>query len=78
MRITFQVHSDALTKTRLTAKKIGESLNPLIRDHLEGLAGEQHRAEAAEAYKQSALASRYQLNGWQFDRDQINTRTSSN
>jgi hypothetical protein len=78
MRITFRVHSEGLTQARLTAKRIEKSLNQLIREHLEMLAGMQQRVQAAEAYKQSALASRHQLKGWQFDRDQINTRTSSN
>jgi predicted HicB family RNase H-like nuclease len=61
MRITFRVNNDALTQARLTAKRMGKSVNQLIREQLESLAGQQWRVEAAEAYMQSALASRYQL-----------------
>ena len=53
---------------------MGTSLNQLVREHIERLAGADQRATDHKAYEARATAAKGQLNGWKFDREEANAR----
>lgn len=74
MNITLSVDEKVADSARKAAQAMGKSLNQVVRDYLEQLAGaEQLEAELA-AFEQSALSTPGRLNGWRFDREEANRR----
>jgi hypothetical protein len=53
---------------------MGKSLNQVVRDYLEQLAGGARRGQQWEQFEQRCLSSTARLDGWQFDRDEANER----
>ena len=74
MNITLAVDEQVAERARVAVQAMGKSLNQVVRDYLERLAGEKQRAAAADAYAESALQSPGRLRGWTFDREQLHTR----
>ncbi len=74
MNITLSVDERTAERARLAAQAMGKSLNQLVRDYLEQLAGAEQRQTEAESFEASAKASPGRLNGWVFDREQANAR----
>ena len=59
---------------REAAQKLGKSLNQVVRDYLEQLAGSALRGQQWEQFEQRCLQSQARLEGWRFDRDEANER----
>ena len=53
---------------------MGKSLNQLVRDYLEQLAGESRRGQQWSQFEEACLNSKARLDGWQFNRDEANER----
>ena len=53
---------------------MGVSLNQLVREHIERLAGAEQRQADHLAFEARAAASKGKLNGWKFNRDEANSR----
>lgn len=75
MNITLVVDEQLAERARAAAQAMGKSLNQVVREYLERLAGEQQRAELADAYLRSAMQTPGRLNGWKFNREELHDRS---
>jgi len=74
MNITLSVDDEVVESARQRAKVLGSSVNQLVREYLEQLAGKSDPdADAAEFEKLSRLADG-NSRGWKFDRDELHER----
>lgn len=74
MNITLSVDEQVALRAREAAKKMGKSLNQVVRDYLEQLAGSARRGQQWTQFEERCLQSGAQLGGWQFNRDEANER----
>ena len=74
MNITMSIDEQVAQRAREAAQKMGKSLNQVVRDHLEQLAGGSRRAQQGVQFEERCLASDAKLNGWHFSRDEANER----
>lgn len=74
MNITLSVDEQVAQRAREAAKKMGKSLNQVVRDYLEQLAGSAHRGQKWAQFEARCLQSQAQLGGWHFNRDEANER----
>jgi len=74
MNITLSVDEQVAQRAREAAQRMGKSLNQVVRDYLEQLAGGARRGQQWEQFEQRCLSSTVRLDGWQFDRDEANER----
>ena len=72
--ITLSVDEKTVNRAREAAQAMGTSLNQLVREHIERLAGADQRAADHAAYEARVAAAKGQLNGWKFDREEANAR----
>ncbi len=72
--ITLSVDEKIVNRAREAAQAMGTSLNQLVREHIERLAGADQRAADHKAYEARAAAAKGQLKGWKFDREEANAR----
>lgn len=74
MNITLSVDEQVAQRAREAAQKMGKSLNQVVRDYLEQLAGSAQRGQQWEQFEARCLQSGGKLSGWKFNRDEANTR----
>ena len=74
MNITLSVDEQVAARAREAAQKLGKSLNQVVRDYLEQLAGSARRGQQWEQFEKRCLQSQARLEGWRFDRDEANER----
>lgn len=74
MNITLSVDEQVAARAREAAQKLGKSLNQVVRDYLERLAGSARRGQQWEQFEQRCLQSNGHLGDWHFDRDEANER----
>lgn len=74
MNITLAIDEKVAERAREAAKAMGKSLNQAVRDYLEQLAGHAQLDAEIEAFLESTRTTPGNLNGWKFDRDEINER----
>jgi antitoxin component of RelBE/YafQ-DinJ toxin-antitoxin module len=74
MNIILTVDDHVAETARAAASLMGKSLNQVVRDYLEQLAGAEQLPLQLAAFEASALASPGRLTGWGFNRDQANDR----
>ena len=74
MNITLSVDDEVIHRARQQAEALGTSVNQLVRDYLEQLAGTSDReANAAEFERLSRIAPG-NSRGWKFNREEIHER----
>jgi hypothetical protein len=74
MNITLSIDDEVIHRARRQADVLGTSVNQLVRDYLEQLAGRRDPvAEAAEFTRLSRL-SHGNSRGWKFNREEIHER----
>jgi hypothetical protein len=74
VNITLSVEDEVIEAARQRANALGSSVNQLVREYLEQLAGKSDpAADAAEFEKLSRLANG-DSRGWKFDRDELHER----
>jgi predicted HicB family RNase H-like nuclease len=74
MNVTLSVDEEVIRQARRRAEAMGTSVNQLIREYLEQLAGKRNpEADAAEFERLSRL-SNGNSQGWKFNRDEIHER----
>jgi hypothetical protein len=74
MNLTLSVDNEVLESARQRAKVLGTSVNQVVREYLEQLAGKTDpEAGAAEFERLSRLAAG-NSRGWKFDRDELHER----
>lgn len=74
MNITLSVDEQVAQRAREAAQKMGKSLNQVVRDYLEQLAGGARREQLWAQFETRCLQSPAQLKGWRFNRDEANER----
>lgn len=76
MNITLSVDERVAEAAREAARKMGKSLNQLVREHLERLAGQERLQQECDEFVQRCLSGEGggRLNGWKFNREEANAR----
>lgn len=72
MNVTLSVDEKVLARARKKAEALGKSLNQLIRDYLERVAGGDDPERSIEELRK--LSGTGHAKGWRFDRDEIHER----
>ena len=73
MNVTLSIDKQTLARARKRADALGKSINQLIRDYLQQIAGEDD-AEASIA-EFNRLSGKGHSKGWRFNRDEIHERS---
>lgn len=74
MNITLSVDEETVRRAREAAARLGSSLNQLVRDYLEELAGDVSPDDDVEELHELSGRSGGRSRGWRFDRDEIHER----
>jgi hypothetical protein len=75
MNVTLSIDEQLVTRARKKAEALGKSLNQLIRDYLQTLAGGDDPERSIEEFNR--LSGKGDSRGWRFDREEIHSRPSS-
>jgi hypothetical protein len=73
MNVTLSINEQLVERARKRAAALGKSLNQLIRDYLETLAGGDDPERSIDEFKR--LSGRGHSRGGRFDRDEIHERS---
>lgn len=73
--ITLSADERLIEKARREAARRGKSLNQLIRDYLEELAGDRVASNEFERLRELSRLAHGRRGDWQFDRDEIHDRS---
>jgi hypothetical protein len=73
MNLTLSVDEQLVAKARKRASALGKSLNQLIRDYLQTLAGGDNPERSIEEFE--ALSGKGHSRGWRFNRDDLHERS---
>ncbi len=73
MNVTLSVDEQLVARARKKAEALGKSLNQLIRDYLESIAGSDDAERSIEELQR--LSGRGHSRGWRFNRDEIHERS---
>ena len=73
MNVTLSIDEQLVARARKKADALGKSLNQLIRDYLQKLAGGDDPERSIEEFKH--LSGRGNSRGWRFNRDEIHDRS---
>jgi hypothetical protein len=74
MNVTLSVEDEVIQKARQRAEATGTSVNQLIREYLEQLAGKRDRNADAEQFERLSRMSQGNSGGWKFNRDELHER----
>jgi hypothetical protein len=72
MNVTLSIDDQLVNKARKKAEAVGKSLNQLIRDYLQTVAGGDDPERSIEEFKR--LSGKGHSRGWRFNRDEIHDR----
>ncbi|HVO82086.1 MAG TPA: DUF6364 family protein [Terriglobales bacterium] len=73
MNVTLSVDEQLVARARKRAEALGTSLNQLIRDYLQKLAGGDDPERSIEEFRR--LSGKGHSRGWRFNRDEIHERS---
>lgn len=73
MKVTLSIDHRVVERARKRAAAIGKSLNQLIREYLETLAGSDDAERSIEEFNR--LSGRGDSRGWRFNRNQVHDRS---
>ncbi|MBI1896767.1 MAG: MerR family transcriptional regulator [Acidobacteria bacterium] len=74
MNITLSVDEEVLRLARGRAEALGTSVNQLIREYQEQLAGKTDPGAEAEEFERLSRRAQGSSRGWKFDREEIHRR----
>jgi len=74
MNLTLSVDDDVVRKARRNAESLGKSVNQLVREYLEQLAGSGRPEADAEEFARLSRSSGGNSRGWKFNREEIHER----
>jgi hypothetical protein len=75
MNVTLSIDEQLVARARQTAEALGKSLNQLIRDYLQTLAGGGDAERSIEEFKR--VSGQGHSQGWRFNRDEIHSRRNN-
>jgi Family of unknown function (DUF6364) len=73
MNLTLSVDEQLVERARKRANALGKSLNQLIRDYLQTLAGGDTPERSIDEFRK--LSGKGDSRGWRFNRDEIHDRS---
>ena len=73
MNVTLSIDEHVLARARKRAEALGTSVNQLIRDYLQRLAGSDDPGRSVEEFKR--LSGTGRSRGWRFNREEIHERS---
>jgi len=73
VNVTLSIDEQLVARARKKARVLGKSLNELIRDYLQKLAGGDDPERSIEEFKR--LSGRGHSRGWRFNRDETHERS---
>jgi replicative DNA helicase len=73
MNVTLSIDDQLVSRARKKAEAMGKSLNQLIRDYLQSVAGGDNPERSIEEFKR--LSGQGYSRGWRFNRDEIHERS---
>jgi len=73
MNLTLSVDEQLVAQARKRANALGKSLNQLIRDYLQTLAGGDNPERSIDEFRK--LSGKGDSRGWRFNRDEIHERS---
>jgi hypothetical protein len=74
MDITLSVDDEIIQRARGRAETLGTSVDQLIRDYLEQLAGKTDPKQDAEEFEKLSRLARGHSGGWKFNREELHER----
>jgi hypothetical protein len=74
MNVTLSVNDDVILRARRRAEALGTSVNQLVRDYLDQLAGTSDPNEDATEFARLSKLAHGDSRGWKFDRDELHER----
>jgi antitoxin component of RelBE/YafQ-DinJ toxin-antitoxin module len=74
MNVTLSVDDEIIARARQRAEALGTSVNQLMREYLEQLAGKSDPNEDAAEFERLSKLSNGDSRGWKFNRDEIHER----
>ena len=75
MNITLSADEAVIKRARKRAESMGKSLNQLVREYLQRLAGGMDVEDDIEALRRLTKEGGGRSRGWRFDRDEIHERS---
>jgi replicative DNA helicase len=72
MNVTLSIEDQLVARARKKAEALGKSLNQMIRDYLQKVAGSDNPEKSIEEFQQ--LSGQGNSRGWRFNRDEIHER----
>jgi hypothetical protein len=73
VNVTLAIDEQLVARARKKAEALGKSLNQLIRDYLQTVAGGDDPERSIEEFKR--LSGQGNSRGWRFNRDEIHERS---
>ncbi len=73
VNVTLSIDEQLVTRARKKAEALGKSLNQMIRDYLQTVAGGDDPERSIEEFKR--LSGQGHSRGWRFQRDEIHERS---
>lgn len=74
MNLTLSVDDEIVQRARRRADSLGTSVNQLVREYLEQLAGKTDPGEDAAEFERLSRQSRGKSRGWKFNREELHER----
>jgi hypothetical protein len=73
MNVTLSIDEQTVVRARRKAETLGKSLNQMVRDYLQTVAGDDDPERSIEEFKR--LSGKGHSRGWRFNRDEIHERS---
>jgi antitoxin component of RelBE/YafQ-DinJ toxin-antitoxin module len=74
MNLTLSIDDEVLQKARRHADAMGKSVNQLVREYLQQLAGNTDREALLQEFREMSKHPLGDSKGWKFNRDEIHER----
>jgi hypothetical protein len=74
MNVTLSIDEETLLRARRSAEAMGKSVNQLVREYLEQLAGKSDPASIASEFARLSRQAKGNSKGWKFNREEIHER----
>jgi hypothetical protein len=71
MNITLSIDDEVVRRARKHAESLGTSMNQMVRDYLEQVAGKSDYEAIADEFKKLSLRATGDSKGWRFNREEI-------
>jgi antitoxin component of RelBE/YafQ-DinJ toxin-antitoxin module len=74
MNVTLSVDDEVIIRARRRAEALGTSVNQLVREYLERLAGKSDLNQDAAEFERLSKLAHGDSHGWKFNRDELHER----